>query len=67
MLVFSTQLFELLPLSPSLLLNSLNLEKPLLSLYGTEWSERGYRLSACGPKGAANIWFGKEENNQPNY
>ncbi len=23
-----------------------NLVKPLLSLYGTEWRERGYRLSA---------------------
>jgi hypothetical protein len=44
MLVFSTQLLELLPLSPSLWITSLNLEIPLLSLYRTDWSERGYGL-----------------------
>jgi hypothetical protein len=34
-----------------------NLVKPLLSLYGTEWRERGYGLG----KGATAKWNGRKE------
>jgi hypothetical protein len=32
-----------------------NLEKPLMSLYGTEWRERGYGLRSLVPVGADEI------------